>query len=75
MADSRDRAPGSEEAGTAAHAHRATLHTAVAARDQAYRAFITHAQGCDDCITIGVDCQLAAQLKQIWRDARAEAAA
>jgi len=74
MADSTDAAARGEEAGPAAHAHRAAVALAVATRDQAYRDFIVHAQGCNTCITTGVDCEPAADLKRIWRQAREAAA-
>lgn len=53
---------------------RAAHTIGVAATQQAYRAFLDHAHSCSDCITTGVDCQPAADLKQIWRQAREAAA-
>ncbi|MGW1492543.1 hypothetical protein [Streptomyces sp. NPDC002402] len=61
-------------AGTAARAQRATTAAALAARDEAWRAFIDHTQACDTCRNTGLDCELAAELKQIWRAARKAAA-
>lgn len=69
MADSRDSAA----AGTAARAQRATADTNAAARDEAWRAFITHTGDCAHCRTTGADCQDAVILKQAWRDARVAA--
>lgn len=74
MRDSTDSAPGSEEHGPAARLQRATQSVAIATRDQAFRRFIDHAQTCADCIAAGIDCQLAADLKQIWRTAKEAAA-
>lgn len=67
MQDSTDSAA----PGTVARAHRAT---AIAARDEAWRAFIIHTGDCAHCITTGRDCDTAAILKQAWRDAKAGAA-
>lgn len=74
MADSRDSTAAAAEAGPAARLQRATQSVAIATRDQAFRRFIDHAQTCDDCITGGIDCQLAANLRQVWRDAKQAAA-
>lgn len=58
-------------AGTAARAQRATAAAAIAARDEAWRAYIKHTTGdCDHCRTTGIDCQHAAILKRTWRDSR-----
>lgn len=73
MADSTDRAARGEEAGSAAHAQRGVAATSAATAGQAYRDFLDHAHGCADCITTGVDCEPAAELKRIWRQARAAA--
>ena len=53
--------------GTVARAQRAT---AIAARDEAWRAFIIHTGDCAHCITTGLNCDTAAILKQAWREAR-----
>lgn len=66
MADSTNARASSEEPGPATRALRAVALTAA----QAYRNFITHASGCPDCRTEGVDCAEARSLRQIWRDAR-----
>ncbi|MER5892265.1 hypothetical protein [Streptomyces sp. NPDC001876] len=42
-----------------------------AAVQVAYTAFIRHPQLCDVCRTEGMDCETAATLRQVWRDARA----
>lgn len=41
----------------------------------AYSAFIRHTQGCVECRTGGMDCHSAAQLRQVWRKAKAAATA
>ena len=70
MADSTDAAARGEEARPVRAAH--TI--GVAAEQQAYRRFLDHAGTCTDCITTGVDCEPAADLKRIWRQAREAAA-
>lgn len=70
MADSKGAAARGEEAGPAVRAAHAI---GAAAEQQAYRAFLDHAQTCTDCRTTGCDCQPAAILKQAWRDAKAAA--
>ena len=74
MADSKGAAARGEEHGPAVRLHRATQSVAIATRDQAFRRFIDHAQTCADCITAGIDCRLAADLRQVWRDAKQAAA-
>ena len=74
MTDPTDSAARGEEHGPAVRLHRATAAAAIAARDEAWRTFLDHTQQCDDCRTNGIDCQLAAELKQIWRTARGAAA-
>ena len=74
MADSTDRAPAAADHGTeqgpVAALQRAASDAAAATLQQAYRGFIDHIRGCTDCRATGLDCQLAADLKQIWRDAK-----
>lgn len=66
MAECRDAAADSEGVGPVARALRAT--TSVLG---AYRAFIAHTQGCAECRVAGVDCCLAMDLREVWRDAKA----
>ncbi|WP_326739169.1 hypothetical protein [Streptomyces sp. NBC_01022] len=37
----------------------------------AYAEFIRHTQACAECRTGGMDCEVAAQLRQVWRKAKA----
>ncbi|MFI1331117.1 hypothetical protein ACH4U7_13435 [Streptomyces sp. NPDC020845] len=61
---------------SAAAQHRpasADKNPARAAESQAWSAFITHAAVCKDrCRTHGEDCETAAELRTVWRTARAE---
>ncbi|MFC8282952.1 hypothetical protein [Streptomyces cyaneofuscatus] len=41
----------------------------------AYAAFIDHIQKCPPCRTDGADCDTAAELKQVYRDAKEAAVA
>ncbi|NUL09049.1 hypothetical protein [Streptomyces lunaelactis] len=73
MPDPTDSAARGED-GVPAPLMQRAASSATAATLHAYRDFITHTQGCDTCIATGVDCQQAAELKQIWRAARGAAA-
>lgn len=68
MPDSTNPPAAAAEDGPVTRALRA--RAAVAA--QAYRDFIAHVAGCDDCRTWGIDCKDAASLRQAWRDARVD---
>lgn len=74
MADSTDATAAGEEPGPAARLRRATSTTTAATTLQAYRDFIAHARACTACRTTGADCTTAADLRQTWRDAKADAA-
>lgn len=66
--------PDSTETSAAGAEARGQRAATAAATDEAWRAFITHTQACDTCRSSGLDCDLGAELKQIWRTARKAAA-